>query len=201
MFPVFRAVLHQSQGRSYYQSHFLKADRLSDGGSRVKYCEVCDKANQWPTGDTRYFRRTLLVADYLSLSYGEGISAYSDLQCWNIISYYLNGTVVLLLWFCNFTHWANFFLIRFVCAMCKQTAGDSLMRFSISASILNRQCRNIDKDSFACHLISRRFLARLILRPWRWRRYVPPKRRLTFSGLHGVISQKIVLFKVIFSFE
>jgi hypothetical protein len=34
--------------------------------------------------------------------------------------------------------------------------------------------------------------ARLILPPWRWRRYVPPKRRLTFNGLHGVISQKVV---------
>jgi hypothetical protein len=29
---------------------------------------------------------------------------------------------------------------------------------------------------------------------WRWRRYVHPKRRLTFNGLHGVISQNIVLF-------
>jgi hypothetical protein len=38
------------------------------------------------------------------------------------------------------------------------------------------------------------FLARLILLPWRWRRYVPPKRRLTFNGLHCVISQKIALF-------
>jgi hypothetical protein len=45
----------------------------------------------------------------------------------------------------------------------------------------------------ACHLLSRWFLSRLI-RPWRWRRYVPPKCRLTFSGLHGVISQKTVLF-------
>jgi hypothetical protein len=35
---------------------------------------------------------------------------------------------------------------------------------------------------------------RLILRPWRWRRYVPPKRRLTFNGLYGVISHKMVLF-------
>jgi hypothetical protein len=26
---------------------------------------------------------------------------------------------------------------------------------------------------------------------WRWRRHVPPKRWLTFNGLHGVISQKI----------
>jgi hypothetical protein len=39
-------------------------------------------------------------------------------------------------------------------------------------------------------LFSSWFLARLILRPWRWRRYVTPKRQLTFSGLHGVVSQK-----------
>jgi hypothetical protein len=38
------------------------------------------------------------------------------------------------------------------------------------------------------------FLLNLFLRPWRWRRYVPPKRRLTLNGLHCVISQKIVLF-------
>jgi hypothetical protein len=46
----------------------------------------------------------------------------------------------------------------------------------------------------ACHLLSRWFLAWLILRPWRWRQHVPSKRRLTFNGLHGVISQKIELF-------
>jgi hypothetical protein len=46
----------------------------------------------------------------------------------------------------------------------------------------------------AWHLRSRCFLAQLILRPWGWRRYVRTKRRLTFNGLHGVISQKIVLF-------
>jgi hypothetical protein len=34
----------------------------------------------------------------------------------------------------------------------------------------------------------------LFFRSQRWRRYVPPKRRLTLNGLHGVISQKIVLF-------
>jgi hypothetical protein len=43
-------------------------------------------------------------------------------------------------------------------------------------------------------MISRWFLDLLILRPWRWRRYVLPKCQLTFNGLHGVISQKIVLF-------
>jgi hypothetical protein len=34
--------------------------------------------------------------------------------------------------------------------------------------------------SSACRLLSLWFL-QLILRPWRWKRYVPPKRRLTFS--------------------
>jgi hypothetical protein len=39
------------------------------------------------------------------------------------------------------------------------------------------------------------FLARLILRsPWRWMREVPPKRRIPFNGLHGVISRKIKFF-------
>jgi hypothetical protein len=32
------------------------------------------------------------------------------------------------------------------------------------------------------------------LPPWRWRRHIPPKRRLTFNGLHGVIFKKIQLF-------
>jgi hypothetical protein len=44
--------------------------------------------------------------------------------------------------------------------------------------------------------VSRWFLARLILWPWRWKQCVPPKRLLTLNGLHGVISQKIVLFVI-----
>jgi hypothetical protein len=28
----------------------------------------------------------------------------------------------------------------------------------------------------------------------RWRRYVPPKRRLTLNGLHDVVSEKLILF-------
>jgi hypothetical protein len=31
-------------------------------------------------------------------------------------------------------------------------------------------------------------------RPWRWRRCVSPKHRLTLNGLHGVISQRMTLF-------
>jgi hypothetical protein len=33
-----------------------------------------------------------------------------------------------------------------------------------------------------------------ILRPWRWWRYVPPKRLVLLNGLHGVIFQKMILF-------
>jgi hypothetical protein len=38
------------------------------------------------------------------------------------------------------------------------------------------------------------FFLSLLFWPWKWRRYVPPKRRLTFKGLHSVISQNMVLF-------
>jgi hypothetical protein len=37
------------------------------------------------------------------------------------------------------------------------------------------------------------FLLGLFFRPWRWRRYVPLKLLLTPNGLHGLISQKMVL--------
>jgi hypothetical protein len=35
---------------------------------------------------------------------------------------------------------------------------------------------------------SRWFLAWRILLPWRRRKHIPSKHRLTFNGLHGVIS-------------
>jgi hypothetical protein len=47
----------------------------------------------------------------------------------------------------------------------------------------------------ACHILPRLYFSRLI-RHWRWRRYVPPKRWLTSNGLHGVISQKIKRFTI-----
>jgi hypothetical protein len=40
---------------------------------------------------------------------------------------------------------------------------------------------------------SRHFISWLFLLYWRWE-HVPPKRRLSFNGLHGVISQKIEIF-------
>jgi hypothetical protein len=39
----------------------------------------------------------------------------------------------------------------------------------------------------------------LLFRSWKWRRHVPPKHRLTFNGLHGVISQKTALLIIIFT--
>jgi hypothetical protein len=38
------------------------------------------------------------------------------------------------------------------------------------------------------------FLAWPFLRRWRWKWHVPPKRLLTFTRIHGVISQKTELF-------
>jgi hypothetical protein len=37
------------------------------------------------------------------------------------------------------------------------------------------------------------FLTKLTFRPWRWRRYVPPKCQLAFKKLYAVISQKTEL--------
>jgi hypothetical protein len=37
------------------------------------------------------------------------------------------------------------------------------------------------------------FLLNLFFRPWRWRRYIPPKRRLQLNRIHGVTSQKMIL--------
>jgi hypothetical protein len=49
-------------------------------------------------------------------------------------------------------------------------------------------------DCSVFHQISHWFLAWLILSPWRWKQRAPPKRRLTFNGLYGVIYQKTELF-------
>jgi hypothetical protein len=48
----------------------------------------------------------------------------------------------------------------------------------------------------ACHLLSHRFLARLIFWPWRWRGHVRVEHPLTFNRLQGIISHKIVLFNL-----
>jgi hypothetical protein len=49
---------------------------------------------------------------------------------------------------------------------------------------------------FACYL-SLLPLVWLTLRTLRWRRRFPPKRRLTFNGLHSIISQKTELIVIV----
>jgi hypothetical protein len=68
---------------------------------------------------------------------------------------------------------------------------------------LHLQGRKISREKYkresrwqaelAYHLRSPWYLTGLILQPWRCRWYVPPKRRLTFNGLHRVMFQKIVI--------
>jgi hypothetical protein len=77
------------------------------------------------------------------------------------------------------------------CPAGEQARTDLCLPFP-SCFLYNPKCRQADCS--ASHLLSRRFLAWLILRPWRWRQHVPPKHRLAFSRLHGVISNKIELF-------
>jgi hypothetical protein len=52
--------------------------------------------------------------------------------------------------------------------------------------------KNKPSKPLPCHLLSRWYLAQLPLRTWRWRRYVPPKCRLTVIGIHSATSEKIV---------
>jgi hypothetical protein len=44
------------------------------------------------------------------------------------------------------------------------------------------------------HETGSRFLAWFILRPWKFRRYIPPKWKFICNALHGVISRKVELF-------
>jgi hypothetical protein len=56
------------------------------------------------------------------------------------------------------------------------------IRFEVLATAITK--------TTACHLLSRWYLAQLMLRPWRWRRYVPPKSQLTFNGPHGLVPRR-----------
>jgi hypothetical protein len=49
-------------------------------------------------------------------------------------------------------------------------------------------------------IVSSWYAAWLILRPWGRRRYILPKHRFSFNGLHGCISQKIGLFMDILNY-
>jgi hypothetical protein len=80
--------------------------------------------------------------------------------------------------------------------LCYKTERDlkSAIFWDITHCVVRWVSTDVSEEHIACHLLSRWFLAQLIFRPWRRRRYVPRKRRLTLNGLHCVISQKMVLF-------
>jgi hypothetical protein len=54
--------------------------------------------------------------------------------------------------------------------------------FRVEAEHVSR-VKGIGKQNLSCYL-SRWFLTWLILEPWRWKEYVPPKFLLAFNGLH-----------------
>jgi hypothetical protein len=55
------------------------------------------------------------------------------------------------------------------------------------------QARN-QREVLTCYLLRAGLIFGRFIRTWKWRRYVPLKRRLTFEGLHGVTSQKTAFF-------
>jgi hypothetical protein len=66
-------------------------------------------------------------------------------------------------------------------------------------SSVSNKPRNIQICVEAYHLHSRWYLALFIVLPWRWRRYISPKHRLTFNGLHGDISRAMVALNLYLS--
>jgi hypothetical protein len=105
---------------------------------------------------------------------------------------------------CNNIRVTGFYMVRFKPGVEFEPATLLAKPFTTSQALkptLEIQCKMLScslqyraETGSACHLLSCWYLARVILRPWRRRWYDPPKRRLTFNGLHGFIAQKIVLF-------
>jgi hypothetical protein len=99
-------------------------------------------------------------------------------------------------------HWGRYFLILHNNQQPRHSVVSNALQ--IRCSTYNRRrlclqaCRtcgcHCSQDSYCWLLSSRWFYVWLILRRWRLRRRVPPKRRLTFNSLYSVISQKTKLF-------
>jgi hypothetical protein len=60
---------------------------------------------------------------------------------------------------------------------------------------LHRQELKVSSKLMSLLPVSYWFHAWFTRQPWTWRRHVPPKYQLTFSGLHGITSPKIHLLK------
>jgi hypothetical protein len=66
-------------------------------------------------------------------------------------------------------------------------------RYLASINILQKYSNYQESETFRTHISSIKFSRNLFLRPW-MRRYIPTKRRWTLNRVHGVISQKMILF-------
>jgi hypothetical protein len=76
--------------------------------------------------------------------------------------------------------------------ICSVSQGELMQADLLACKFLPSLCRPCALQRAicsACCLIHPRFL-QLILRPWRWRWYVPLTSWLTFTRLHGIFSQK-----------
>jgi hypothetical protein len=75
---------------------------------------------------------------------------------------------------------------------CSPLSSNRRFRGTYRLHLQGRRNRFSKNQQASKQVASRRFLLNLLLRPWKWRRYVPPKRRLKLNGLHDVISQKMI---------
>jgi hypothetical protein len=67
------------------------------------------------------------------------------------------------------------------------------LTFGLAPEVTNRPLgSDTQMSSVCCHLLTMVPRSRIFL-PWRWRRYVPPKRRFTHD-LHGATTQKTAFF-------
>jgi hypothetical protein len=102
--------------------------------------------------------------------------------------------------FCKYRKNKEYYLLRYkvVLSVESQRHFGRMYFLHRQGRIISRawnQCKNRRQTDpgFTYQLLSRWFLPRLIFRHWRWRRYIPQKRRLTFKGPYGGMSQKIAL--------
>jgi hypothetical protein len=86
--------------------------------------------------------------------------------------------------------------IVYKCTITEPHKEEAKARNGLERQIRRSPMRVNERCGGTCRLLpaSCRFLAWLILRPWIWKQYVPPKRKMSFNWIHGVISQKTERF-------